>query len=48
MMSGMMHRMSGLEGMPAMMEADQKKQMDEMRKQMDEMMRDSSMKPGTK
>lgn len=47
-MSGMMHRMSGFETMPAMMESEQQKQMDEMRKQMDEMMGSSAMKPGQK
>lgn len=47
-MSGMMHRMSGFEAMPAMMEPEQQKQMDEMRKQMDEMMGSSAMKPGPK
>lgn len=47
-MSGMMHRMSGFEAMPAMMAPEQQKQMDEMRKQMDEMMGSSAMKPGQK
>ncbi|MBX9945997.1 MAG: hypothetical protein K2Y40_18125 [Reyranella sp.] len=45
LMSGMMRRMSGFEAMPAMMDPEQQKQMDEMRKQMDEMMGSSSMKP---
>ena len=44
----MMHRMSGFEAMPAMMEPGQQKQMDEMRKEMDEMMGSSAMKPGHK
>lgn len=48
MMSGMMHRMSGVEAMSAMSDPEQKKQMDEMRKQMDEMMSKSPMKPGAK
>jgi len=47
-MSGMMHRMSGFEAMPAMMEPEQQKQMHEMRTQMDEMMISSSMEPGPK
>ena len=47
-MSGMMHRMSGVEAAPAMSDPERKKQMDEMRKQMDEMMRTSPMKPATK
>ena len=47
-MSTMMRRMSWLAGRPAMKNADQKKQMDQMRKQMDEMMRDSKMMPGIK
>lgn len=40
-MSGMMHRMSGVEAMPVMMDAEQKKQMDEM-------MGSSAMKSGQK
>ena len=40
-MSVMMRRMSGLASRPAMKNADQQKQMDQMRKQMDEMMRGS-------
>ena len=47
-MASMMRRMSGLEAMPAMKEAEQQRQMDEMRTQMDEMMRSSSMRPETK
>lgn len=41
LMSAMMRRMSGLEGRPAMKEAEWQKQMDQMRKRMDEMMRNS-------
>jgi len=48
MMSGMMHRMSGVEAMPAMNDPEQEKQMDEMRKQMDKIMSKSPMKPGAK
>jgi polyhydroxyalkanoate synthesis regulator protein len=48
LMSGMMRRMSGFAAMPAMMDPEQQKQMDEMRKQMDEMMGSSAMKPGPK
>lgn len=47
-MSTMMHRMSWLEGRPAMKEAEWQKQMDQMRTQMDGMMRDSKMMPGSR
>ena len=47
-MSTMMRRMSWLAGRPAMKNAGQQKQMDQMRKQMDKMMRDSKMVPRDK
>jgi len=46
-MSTVMRNMSGLEGRPAMSEAEWQRQMDQMSKQMDDMMRASSMKPAS-
>ena len=47
-MSKMMHRMSGLEGRPAMKGPEMQKQMEQMRRQMDEMKRDPAMKSPAK
>ena len=44
-MSTMMRHMSGLEGRPAMSEAEWQRQMDQMGKQMNDMIRDASTKP---
>jgi hypothetical protein len=47
-MSSLMHRMSGIEAMPAMGDVESQGQMNQMRKQMDEMMNAPAMKPGSK